>query len=91
MNSRSSVPYAPSFSWASVKGPVAFFNRYQNILWERLRGERGNAPEVKPLLTVMEIVSPRLFTTNPYGPAEGFSIRVHGQILSVEFDTTIDR
>lgn len=92
MNSRPSVPYAPSFSWASVKGPVAFFNRYQNnILWERLRGERGNAAEVKPLLTIMEIVSPELFTTNPYGPAESFSIRVHGQILPVEFDTTIDR
>ncbi|KAB5578577.1 heterokaryon incompatibility protein-domain-containing protein [Coniochaeta sp. 2T2.1] len=75
------VPFAPSWSWASVVGPVVHVDRHLDQFTNR----RSGRDEVKPLLEVVRAVTTPV-TSNAYGPVKEGVVVVRGQVLSVRYD-----
>jgi hypothetical protein len=69
-----------SWSWASVTGPVSYFDRHQDQ-FQRRSGES----EVDPLLEVIEAWTEPA-GPNAYGPVKTGIVTVVGQILPVIYD-----
>jgi hypothetical protein len=69
-----------SWSWASVTGPVSYFDRHQDQ-FQRRSGES----EVDPLLEVIEAWTEPA-SPNAYGPVKTGIVTVVGQILPVIYD-----
>lgn len=74
-------PYAPSYSWASVLGPVKYIPRHLDQFSYR----RSGKDEVIPILRVSAGTANPM-TVNEFGPAENCFVAAIGQILPVEFD-----
>ncbi|KAB5549733.1 heterokaryon incompatibility protein-domain-containing protein, partial [Coniochaeta sp. 2T2.1] len=70
------VPFAPSWSWASVVGPVTHVDRHLDQFTNR----RSGRDEVKPLLEVVRAVTTPV-TSNAYGPVKEGVVVVRGQML----------
>ena len=79
-HSRDKSPQA-SWSWASVTGPVRYFDRHQDQ-FQRRSGES----EVKPLLEVTEGWTEPA-GPNAYGPVKTGIVTVIGQVLPVKYNT----
>lgn len=68
--------YAPSWSWASLTGPVHFPPRHQ----DQYTYHRSGGDEIQPVWKVLS-VSAAPSTVNPYGPVKpGASVTIQGQV-----------
>lgn len=77
--------YAPSWSWASVCGPISYFGRFTGQFAARSRGYPRD--EIEPDVDVIGAAVVHQ-GPNQYGPArEGF-LKIHGLILPVGFDSS---
>ncbi|KAK7425289.1 hypothetical protein QQZ08_008186 [Neonectria magnoliae] len=72
--------YAPSWSWASIDGPVTYIDRFVDELGSRRTGQ----DIVQPLLVPVQ-ASTRPMTKNIWGPVEKGFLTVKGQVLPVEY------
>lgn len=72
--------YAPSWSWASIFGPVRYYNRFVGPL-----ARRNGRDEVD---AVLDIIEAAVFPSGPniYGPACRGYIKAHGLLMPVKFD-----
>tara|TARA_R110002003_G_scaffold534_8_gene20272 strand:- start:9357 stop:10307 length:951 start_codon:yes stop_codon:yes gene_type:complete len=75
------VPYAPSWSWANVVGPIWHVDRHLDQFTNR----RSGNDEVKPLLEIVQ-ASADPVSTNVYGPVKAGVVVVRGQVLDVRYD-----
>ncbi|KAL2115194.1 hypothetical protein VTJ04DRAFT_10857 [Mycothermus thermophilus] len=79
------TPYAPSWSWASIVGPIRYMDRHLDQFTHRRSGKN----ELKPELEVLHAVTvppdgPN--TANPYGPVSSGAVVVRAQVLPVIVD-----
>ncbi|KAH6843243.1 heterokaryon incompatibility protein-domain-containing protein [Chaetomium sp. MPI-CAGE-AT-0009] len=75
------TPFAPSWSWASVVGPVQYIHRHLDQFTSR----RSGMDEIKPVFQVVGATAEPL-TSNLYGPVKDGFVTVRGQLLPVVFD-----
>ncbi|KAK0744389.1 heterokaryon incompatibility protein-domain-containing protein [Apiosordaria backusii] len=75
------VPYAPSWSWASVIGSIRYIDRHLDQFTHR----RSGNDEVKPIINVLQATTTPA-TSNMYGPVTAGFVTVRGQVVSVQFD-----
>ena len=75
------VPFAPSWSWASVVGPVWHVDRHLDQFTNR----RSGKDEVKPTLEIVSATAEPM-TANVYGPVKAGVVVVRGQVLQVRYD-----
>jgi hypothetical protein len=75
------VPFAPSWSWASVVGPVWHVDRHLDQFTNR----RSGRDEVKPILEIVSATAEPM-TANVYGPVKAGVVVVRGQVLQVRYD-----
>lgn len=73
--------YAPSWSWASIIGPVRYIHRHLDQLSNRRSGE----DEIDPIFRAVKAAAIPA-TSNPYGPVKYGFVTIQGQILPVEYD-----
>lgn len=73
--------YAPTWSWASVDGPVVYLDRHL----DQLNYRRTGRDEVDPLLHIVQAQSIPL-THDPFGPAKHSFVTVRGQLLPIRWD-----
>jgi len=89
-------PYAPSWSWASIIGPVTYYRPYVTQFGQRYPGYQGYEVDVlvsksradgdgdEPPVIIVD-VSVHPFTLNRYGPVKA-SINLNGHVLPVKYD-----
>jgi Heterokaryon incompatibility protein (HET) len=91
-NHRMGGPYAPSWSWASVSGPITYFGQWMTQFGRQYPGFGGQKIDVyghaskdskRPLEIIDFTVMP--CTQNKYGPVALASIQLSGHILPVKF------
>ncbi|KPM34261.1 hypothetical protein AK830_g12310 [Neonectria ditissima] len=75
--------YAPSWSWASIDGPVVYIGRHIDQFGRRRSGQ----DLVQPLLKAVQ-ASAMPVTRNIWGPVEKAFLAVRGQVLPVAFNAT---
>ncbi|KAK4179159.1 heterokaryon incompatibility protein-domain-containing protein [Triangularia setosa] len=76
------VPFAPSWSWASVVGPIKYIDRHRDQFTHRRSGD----DEVKPIIEVLQATTTPA-TPNVYGPVSAGFVTVRGQVLSVRYNS----
>ncbi len=74
------TPFAPSWSWASVDGPVGYVDRHLDQLTHR----RSGMDEISPVFEVLRATAEPA-TANPYGPVKAGFVTVRGQLLPVVY------
>ncbi|KAK4126565.1 hypothetical protein N657DRAFT_312643 [Parathielavia appendiculata] len=75
------VPYAPSWLWASIVGPVRYIDRHL----DQFRYRRSGDDEVKPVLQVLRAATvPQ--TADVYGPVTAGFVTIRGQVLDVMYN-----
>jgi hypothetical protein len=72
--------YAPSWSWASMNGPIKYHHRHL----DQLRHRRSGEDELKPILRVLDVNATPL-TSNHFGPVKDGAIKVEGQLLDIHY------
>lgn len=75
------IPYAPTWSWASIDGPVKYFHRHLDQLSYRRSGE----DEIEPAFRVLKATS-RPSTSNPFGPTHMSFLTLQGQFMPISYN-----
>lgn len=87
-------PYAPSWSWASITGPITYYRPYVTQFGQRYPGYQDYEVDVRvskahtdrdetPVKILDLAVHP--FGLNKYGPGQAF-IKLSGHVLPVKYD-----
>lgn len=74
-------PYAPSWSWASVVGPIRYIDRHLDQLTDRRSGE----DEIKPIFRTLSVTTTPA-TSNIYGAVNRGLVTIEGQVLPIRYD-----
>ncbi|KAH8660602.1 heterokaryon incompatibility protein-domain-containing protein [Xylariales sp. PMI_506] len=74
--------YAPSWSWASVAGPVRFIPRHRDQFSHR----RTGGDELEPVWSVLRASTIPKNPANTYGPVQYGFVTARGQTLSIYYD-----
>lgn len=74
-------PYAPSWSWSSVVGPVKYIPRHRDQFSHR----RSGGDEIKPVYECVQAATFPL-TSNVYGPSKYGFVTIEGQLLPIFYD-----
>lgn len=75
------MPYAPSWSWASIDGPVRYFQRHLDQLSYRRSGE----DEIEPVMRVLKATS-KPSPSNLFGPVSMGFITLQGQFMPISYN-----
>ncbi len=86
--SRLEEPYAPSWSWASISGPVSYFGRHSGLSMSRHRAYKGDT--VEPLFDIPSLYT-ILFVTNRYGKVQEAAMQLDMRVLPVTHRWERDR
>lgn len=97
-NRRLTDPYAPSWSWASITGPVTYLGQYMTQFGVEhpafdSRSTKIDAigmadtPQYRAPLDIVDFAA-HPTTSNKYGPVTSASIQIRGHILPVTYSTS---